>query len=224
MRRACRSVTRSARSRAARPWSQSAMHASSPSTDSLLDAALAARLPELALSTHYRSRHEDLFAFANKKLYGDRLEVLPAAHASSDSASRGAASRAAGCRRCEPRRGRRVIDEAPQRRRTQPHARSRSSRCRAPTPTSSSRCSPRSSPARSSARPIASRARSATSCSCHSATCRHAFAHAGPTWSGRGFAADARDRARLNVATTSAREQVDPDRSRSTTRRARSAS
>jgi very-short-patch-repair endonuclease len=47
--------------------------------DGLLDVALAAGLPELALGTHYRSRHEDLFAFANRRYYGDRLELLPAA-------------------------------------------------------------------------------------------------------------------------------------------------
>lgn len=50
--------------------------------EGLLDVALAARLPELALVAHYRSHHEDLFAFANSRYYGDRIEVLPAAHAS----------------------------------------------------------------------------------------------------------------------------------------------
>ncbi len=49
--------------------------------DDLLSAALAARFPELSLRVHYRSRHEDLFAFANRRLYGDRIEVLPAAFA-----------------------------------------------------------------------------------------------------------------------------------------------
>jgi hypothetical protein len=89
--------------------------------DSLLDAALAARLPELALSTHYRSRHEDLFAFANKKLYADRLELLPSAHASPDL---GISWRhvdgqpdVAGANRAEAEA---VIHEALHRRRTQP--------------------------------------------------------------------------------------------------------
>lgn len=50
----------------------------------LLEAAQAAGFPQLALSTHYRSRHEDLFAFANKKFYGDKIELLPAAHTTSD--------------------------------------------------------------------------------------------------------------------------------------------
>ena len=48
-------------------------------TDGLLDVALAAGLPELVLTTHYRSRHHDLFAFANQRFYFDLVEVLPAA-------------------------------------------------------------------------------------------------------------------------------------------------
>jgi len=46
--------------------------------------AVAARLPQLSLAVHYRSRHEDLFAFPNSRYYGDRLEVLPAAGTSPD--------------------------------------------------------------------------------------------------------------------------------------------
>ncbi|MGE5182033.1 MAG: DUF3320 domain-containing protein, partial [Acidobacteriota bacterium] len=46
----------------------------------LLAAALAAKLPELSLARHYRSRHEDLFAFANLHYYGERVELLPAPH------------------------------------------------------------------------------------------------------------------------------------------------
>ena len=46
----------------------------------LLDIALAAGLPELVLTTHYRSRHHDLFAFANRRYYFDLVEVLPAAY------------------------------------------------------------------------------------------------------------------------------------------------
>ena len=52
--------------------------------EGLLDVAVAARLPELQLAVHYRSRHEDLFAFANSRYYEDRVEVLPAPHASPD--------------------------------------------------------------------------------------------------------------------------------------------
>lgn len=52
--------------------------------EGLLDVALAARMPELELAAHYRSRHEDLFAFANSRYYGDRIEVLPAPHGSPD--------------------------------------------------------------------------------------------------------------------------------------------
>jgi hypothetical protein len=47
-------------------------------TPGLLAAALAAKLPELTLSAHYRSRHEDLFAFANRRYYGEHLELRPA--------------------------------------------------------------------------------------------------------------------------------------------------
>ncbi|MGE0550415.1 MAG: DUF3320 domain-containing protein [Kofleriaceae bacterium] len=47
--------------------------------ESVLDAFLAAKLPELALACHYRSKHEDVIAFANQHYYGDRLVVLPTA-------------------------------------------------------------------------------------------------------------------------------------------------
>ena len=47
--------------------------------ESVLDACSAARLPELQLAWHYRSRHEDLIAFANQHYYGDRLQVFPTA-------------------------------------------------------------------------------------------------------------------------------------------------
>ena len=52
--------------------------------ESLLDDCVAARLPELRLAWHYRSRHEDLIAFSNQRYYGDHLQVFPAAHRSSD--------------------------------------------------------------------------------------------------------------------------------------------
>jgi hypothetical protein len=45
----------------------------------LLDVALSAGMPELVLTTHYRSRHHDLFAFANRRYYFDLVEVYPAA-------------------------------------------------------------------------------------------------------------------------------------------------
>ncbi len=51
---------------------------------SLLEDALAANLPELSLAWHYRSKHEDLIAFANQRYYGGRLQVLPAAQLSPD--------------------------------------------------------------------------------------------------------------------------------------------
>ena len=47
--------------------------------DGLLDTAVAAGFEELALAAHYRSRHHDLFAFANRRYYGERIEVLPGA-------------------------------------------------------------------------------------------------------------------------------------------------
>ncbi|MEO8704452.1 MAG: DUF3320 domain-containing protein [Kofleriaceae bacterium] len=52
--------------------------------ESVLDDCIAARFPELALAWHYRSRHEDVIAFANARYYGDRLQVLPAAARSPD--------------------------------------------------------------------------------------------------------------------------------------------
>ncbi|HEY0194558.1 MAG TPA: DUF4011 domain-containing protein, partial [Kofleriaceae bacterium] len=47
--------------------------------ESVLDDCVAHRLPELRLAWHYRSRHEDLIAFANQRYYGDRLQVFPTA-------------------------------------------------------------------------------------------------------------------------------------------------
>jgi hypothetical protein len=45
----------------------------------VLDECVAARLPELHLRWHYRSRHEDLIAFSNARYYEDALHVFPAA-------------------------------------------------------------------------------------------------------------------------------------------------
>ena len=47
--------------------------------ESILDECVAARLPELRLGWHYRSRHEDLIAFSNHRYYDDRLHVFPTA-------------------------------------------------------------------------------------------------------------------------------------------------
>jgi hypothetical protein len=92
-----------------------------PPDEGLLDAALAAQFPQLTLHAHYRSRHEDLFAFANKKFYADRLELLPAAHTTADL---GVSWRhvdgqpdAAGANRAEAEA---VIAEAQRRMKTQP--------------------------------------------------------------------------------------------------------
>ncbi len=49
--------------------------------ESVLDECVAARLPELRLRWHYRSRHEDLIAFSNDRYYGGGLDVFPAAAA-----------------------------------------------------------------------------------------------------------------------------------------------
>ncbi|MBK9031821.1 MAG: DUF3320 domain-containing protein [Myxococcales bacterium] len=49
--------------------------------ESILDECVAARLPELRLTWHYRSRHEDLIAFSNDRYYGGTLDVFPAAAA-----------------------------------------------------------------------------------------------------------------------------------------------
>ncbi|HVV85185.1 MAG TPA: AAA domain-containing protein, partial [Kofleriaceae bacterium] len=49
--------------------------------ESVLDECVAARLPELRLRWHYRSKHEDLIAFSNDRYYGGSLDVFPAAAA-----------------------------------------------------------------------------------------------------------------------------------------------
>ncbi len=48
------------------------------------DAAIAAKLPVLRLSWHYRSKHEDLIAFANERSYANRLQVFPTSQGSPD--------------------------------------------------------------------------------------------------------------------------------------------
>ncbi|MDO6424459.1 DUF4011 domain-containing protein [Saccharophagus degradans] len=45
--------------------------------ESILDQALAARLPHLRLKGHYRSRHETLIAFSNSKYYENALVTYP---------------------------------------------------------------------------------------------------------------------------------------------------
>ncbi|SMF60347.1 Protein of unknown function [Alteromonadaceae bacterium Bs31] len=45
--------------------------------ESILDQALAARLPHLRLMGHYRSRHETLIAFSNSKYYENSLVTYP---------------------------------------------------------------------------------------------------------------------------------------------------
>ncbi|HIB84734.1 MAG TPA: hypothetical protein EYO59_09085, partial [Chromatiaceae bacterium] len=47
--------------------------------ESILDQALAARLPHLRLTGHYRSKHETLIAFSNSKYYENSLTTYPAA-------------------------------------------------------------------------------------------------------------------------------------------------
>ncbi len=46
--------------------------------DGLLEVARAAQLPSFALAAHYRSKHEDLFAFINTRYFEDRIELAPA--------------------------------------------------------------------------------------------------------------------------------------------------
>ncbi|MDP2306112.1 MAG: DUF3320 domain-containing protein, partial [Pseudomonadota bacterium] len=48
--------------------------------ESILEEALAARLPQQMLGWHYRSRHEALIDFSNQHYYEGRLNVFPAAH------------------------------------------------------------------------------------------------------------------------------------------------
>jgi hypothetical protein len=50
----------------------------------VLAAALAAGWPKIELETHYRSRHDDVFAFANRAYYADRVDLLPAAAGAPD--------------------------------------------------------------------------------------------------------------------------------------------
>ncbi|MFO0961730.1 MAG: DUF4011 domain-containing protein [Phycisphaerales bacterium] len=45
--------------------------------ESLLDEFVAARMPELMLRWHYRSRDERLIAFSNAEIYGGRLQTFP---------------------------------------------------------------------------------------------------------------------------------------------------
>jgi len=45
--------------------------------ESILDEAIAARLPQLSLGWHYRSRHESLIAFSNHYYYDNRLNTFP---------------------------------------------------------------------------------------------------------------------------------------------------
>jgi very-short-patch-repair endonuclease len=47
--------------------------------ESILDQALAARLPHLRLTGHYRSRHETLIAFSNSHYYDNQLNTFPSA-------------------------------------------------------------------------------------------------------------------------------------------------
>lgn len=49
--------------------------------ESVLDACLAARLPQKSLLWHYRSRHEDLIAFSNRYFYDGRLVTFPSPNA-----------------------------------------------------------------------------------------------------------------------------------------------
>ncbi len=49
--------------------------------ESVLDEAVACRIPEQMLGWHYRSRHETLIDFSNQNFYGGRLHVFPAARA-----------------------------------------------------------------------------------------------------------------------------------------------
>ncbi|MDP2316243.1 MAG: AAA domain-containing protein, partial [Pseudomonadota bacterium] len=54
--------------------------------ESILEEALAARLPQQMLGWHYRSRHEALIDFSNRHYYEGRLNVFPAAHGRSGGA------------------------------------------------------------------------------------------------------------------------------------------
>lgn len=50
--------------------------------ESILDECLHAGIVSLSLDWHYRSRHESLITFSNRRYYGNRLHVFPAASSS----------------------------------------------------------------------------------------------------------------------------------------------
>lgn len=55
--------------------------------ESILDQALAARLPHLRLTGHYRSRHETLIAFSNSHYYENQLTTFPSAETKASAVS-----------------------------------------------------------------------------------------------------------------------------------------
>ncbi|MBO6555267.1 MAG: DUF4011 domain-containing protein [Pseudomonadales bacterium] len=55
--------------------------------ESILDQAIAARLPHRRLTGHYRSRHESLIAFSNSHYYGNSLITYPSAETKSSAVS-----------------------------------------------------------------------------------------------------------------------------------------
>lgn len=55
--------------------------------ESILDQALAARLPHLRLTGHYRSKHESLIAFSNSKYYENALVTFPSSDTKESSVS-----------------------------------------------------------------------------------------------------------------------------------------
>ncbi|HEY1557130.1 MAG TPA: DUF3320 domain-containing protein [Kofleriaceae bacterium] len=68
-----------ARARAAIVVGDARQPAPGGARDGLFELALDAGWPSRALAVHYRSRHDELFAFANRRYYGDAIEVAPAA-------------------------------------------------------------------------------------------------------------------------------------------------
>ena len=85
--------------------------------ESILDQALAAGLPHLRLTGHYRSRHETLIAFSNNKYYDNALVTYPSAETKQSAVSlrRVEGVYAKGKARNNPEEAKAVVQEVVQR-------------------------------------------------------------------------------------------------------------
>ena len=81
--------------------------------ESILDQALAAALPHLRLTGHYRSRHETLIAFSNAQYYENSLVTYPSAETKQSAVRlcRVDGVYAKGAQRTNPKEAKAVVDE-----------------------------------------------------------------------------------------------------------------